>query len=422
MFVLVDHNGRVTAVSDRPIRVEGHQCVPVRQFEGDWDDLIGKKVANGGVVMSVSPKPVSELRVAVICNWNDRCGISTYSKYLVSALRPKVKSLQVFSEITDKPTDNDENFVTRCWKRGQRLKEMVKAVRDWQPDFVIIQHEFGIFPNAVHFFQMIQSFADLPYAVVMHSVYEHLDKSVYASVSNNIIVHSEQGKRVLRGKGNTSNIWTIPHGCIPALPREELWNILHTPYSIMQFGFGFRYKGVDRMLEAVALLKNKYPDKYGDIFYCMFLSNNGHNDRAHEEYYQSLMDRVSELGIEDNVAIICKYNSEQMLGLYLRMFKLAVFPYVSSPENTVYGATGAARIALAHGIPVIASNSHLFDDLEGVVPRPATVEDLAKEIGKVFSDGKHRQALVDAQRDYVENHSWDNTADAYLQVYREIVG
>ena len=43
-------------------------------------------------------KPHSEMRVAIVCNWLTKCGISTYSKYLVDSMRPMVNEIRIFSE------------------------------------------------------------------------------------------------------------------------------------------------------------------------------------------------------------------------------------------------------------------------------------------------------------------------------------
>jgi glycosyltransferase involved in cell wall biosynthesis len=419
MYVLYNDQNVITAVSDTPVESPGQKALRVSRYGGDPDKLIGKWVYNGGISMHKVPKEAADLRVAVICNWNDRCGISTYSKYLVTALRPKVKELRVFSEHSSTPTAPDEEFVSRCWRRGERMRPAVRQVLDWKPDFVIVQHEYGIFPHANHFFQMMQMLEGVPTVTVMHSVYEHLDKAVYSSACKEILVHSEEGRQVLLAKGSPSSIHVVPHGCVTFPDVNEIFNIVHTPFTVLQFGFGFQYKGVERVLESLSLLKKASP-KYEDVFYCFLLSSNGHNTRAHDEYYNNLLAKVGELNLEDNVAILRQFSTDEMLNLFLRTFKVAVFPYVTTPDNTVYGASGAARVAMANGIPVVVSKSHLFDDLEGVLPRAADAAALAKELSKIFNDGVYRRSVVGNAMSYVRANTWDVTADRYLGVYREI--
>lgn len=360
-------------------------------------------------------KPISELRIAIICNWNAKCGISTYSKYLVDAIRPKVKEVRVFSEIVPNTTAPDDETVDRCWKRGQCLLPLVEKIKAWNPDFIIIQHEYGIFPNAFYFMQMMQSLEDFPYVVTLHSVYEHLDKIVYSSCIRDMVVHSENGKKVLLAHGNTNNIHVIPHGCVRYENVEELWNIFLNPYTVIQFGFGFAYKGVDRALEAVKILKDD--PKFKDIFYVYLCSENDFTSRIHLEYYQALMKKVDELGLRENVVIIRKYQSEETLNLFLRLAKLAIFPYLNMPNNTVYAASGAIRIAMANQIPIIASDAHIFDDLEGILPRPADAQALAREIDEIFSNGEYRKGIQTRIKDFIGGNTWEISADRYLELY-----
>jgi glycosyltransferase involved in cell wall biosynthesis len=408
MFVYIDKLNHIRAISERSIQIDGCAERWAEIETVDFNNVLGQTV-------TPEKKPQYEMRIAVICNWGQSCGISTYTRYLLDAIRPKVKELKIFSE-----EGSSEEGAEYCWLRGRNMSQAVKKVLDWEPDCVLIQHEFGLFPKATHFLNMLQMLQPIPYVVALHSVYEHLDKAVCTAAIENIIVHSEESKKALARTGNTSNVFVVPHGCVQFPDHSEHWNIFQTPYAIVQFGFGFFYKGVDVALEAIAYLKNCQPEKYKDIFYCYLCSENEKTRNIQNDYYQFLNDKIKDLGIEDNVAIIRKYQSEETLCHYLRTAKLALFPYVIDPKNTVYGASGAIRIAMANGTPTIASPSHLFDDLEGIIPRPSGHIELAHEIDKVFSDWKHRQNLVDRSLKFIAEHSWDNVADQYLEVISDV--
>jgi glycosyltransferase involved in cell wall biosynthesis len=378
---------------------------------GEHRHLLGKKVV----------RKDKKLKIAMICNWDQECGISTYSKYLVDSLRPKVEDVRIFSEITEK--SNTDPNVHQCWERGKSMAACMAAIQQYDPDFVLVQHEFGIFPRAPYLLQMLQQLDHYPYAVVLHSTYEHLDKSVCTAAMRNILVHTNLAKETLRKIGNSSMIQVIPHGCVEFPDRKELWNIFGTKHAIVQFGFGFFYKGVDRAIEAVHYLKTSKPERYNsgtdDIFYCYYCSENGHTKNIHGEYVNSLNKKIDSLGLQDNVVIIKKWNTDQEINNILRTAKLAIFPYLINPGNVVYGASGALRISFANGIPCLASESHLFDEVPGL-PRPDNAHDLAIEIDKVFSDWKYKDALIMNQDAYVHENTWDKTTDRYLEAIDEI--
>ena len=422
MFLSLDENLIVRNISDTPTSVAG-QSSRLSDKTYDWDSLLGKRIPQTMMLdTDFKTKTPDQMRVAIVCNWDDKCGISTYSNYLVGAMKEKVAALKVFSDLRpDRSVDAEAIVeVEDCWERGGNLLPLADRILDWSPDLVLVQHEFGIFPNAFRYAQFMQSMRSVPTVTCMHSVYRHLDKLVYSEAVPNIIVHTQQAADALREMGNSSRVFVIPHGCVQPTETDEIWNIMHTPYTIMQFGFGFRYKGVDRALQAVSHLVHNDP-KFKNLYYFYLCSSNSHNQIANQEYCDYLMTLAKELNIRDNIAIVTKYQSDKMLNLYLRLAKMVVFPYLINEDNMVYGSSGAVRLAMAAKRPVIASESHLFDDLEGIVPRPKDHLELASEIDSIFSNSKHRDHLVAKSSQYVTGNSWDVVVQRYLEVYNQIV-
>lgn len=409
MYIGVDSRGLIRVVSDKPFNSDSMAVVRTGDLPAaERRRIIGKRYGGNREMK----KPASELRVALVCNWGDQCGIATYSEFLVSAMRPLVQEVKVFAERLPKEWP-EEPGVLRCWRRGQPLKGLVEAVQDYAPDICFIQHEYGIFPNAFYYIKLLEGLSDIPHAVVMHSVYEHMDKAVCTAATRHVVVHNPCGAAYLQSR--CGHVHLVPHGCVESA-TEELWNIFQSPYTIVQFGFGFKYKGMDRAIRAVHHLKSSDP-KFSEIQYIALVSSNDHNRPANEAYAAQLRCLAQELGVSDNVAIIQGYFTDEQLSSYLRTAKMAIFPYTQDRMNMVYGASGAARIAMSHGIPVIASESHMFDDLDGVLPRPADHLALADEIDRMFSDGRYRDGVVAASLGYVRENSWVRAAEKYIALY-----
>jgi hypothetical protein len=76
---------------------------------------------------------------------------------------------------------------------------------------------------------------------------------------------------------------------------------------------------------------------------------------------------------------------------------------------------------MANQIPIVASESHLFDDLEGIVPRPSNYLELATEIDKIFSNEKYKNNIVGKIDNHIKEHSWDYAAECYLNCYKSIL-
>jgi hypothetical protein len=75
MYVSYDKNNVITAVSETPFAVSGQNIRKVELPKGsDPNKLVGREL------YMKAKKATKDLRVAVICNWGDACGIATYSQ------------------------------------------------------------------------------------------------------------------------------------------------------------------------------------------------------------------------------------------------------------------------------------------------------------------------------------------------------
>lgn len=356
-------------------------------------------------------KPIDQLKVVLVGVYKIQCGIATYAEQLFPRIARGVADYRIFAEVSENAQEEDK--VERCWVRGEPLSELVSRIHSFNPDVVYIEHEFGIFPNARHWLSFMSQLQPYRVFVKQHSIFYHKDKMVCESAVPNIIVHSNIGKKVLKEKGVASNVFVIPHGCIPCTDSTRLWNLYHSLHTLVQFGFGFEYKGWENALHAVAKLKEKYPQ----VFFTGLFSESKFNKAYHDNYYHKLAELIKELKIEEHVALIRGYQSDESLDAYLRTNQIAVFPYVRNGEHTVYGVTGAARLAMTAGTPTITSDVPQFDDLEGVCPRPANADELAEEITKLFNSKEGRESQVAKQNQYLVDTSWEAVTKRHLELF-----
>lgn len=359
------------------------------------------------------------IKLAYVCNWRQQCGISTYSEFVFNELKRMVDNHKIFSEYPYDRESQDTEEISYCWKRGENLKNLISEIKNYDPNVIVIQHEWGIFPKAGIFMSFITEMKrlNIPVLVVIHSVYNHLDKTIPLSVIDNIIVHSDPGRDMLRKVGFKGNIFVIPHGCPEVKKYDEVWNIFQTPYLIFGYGFGFKYKGVEIAIDAIKYLKDTDP-KFKDILYVYVCSESDTNKGIHENYYNILSKKVEDSNLQENVILIRGFLENEMLDTYLKTVKMVIFPYVSDPTNSVFGSSGAIKIAMSYNIPVIASKSHLFDDIDGYSIRIENYIELANEIDKLFSSEEYRNGTIKLAHDYIEMNTWDKSAEKYLNAIK----
>lgn len=378
---------------------------------------------NGRFVVKGDVKSADRMKVAFVGNWKMRCGISSYSENLWPQVAAHLNDFRLFVEHNDQPTGQlnklgdtvfPEEWVVPCWKRGESLDDLVKNIQAYDPDIVWIQHEFGLWPNARHWLSMMSRLADYRVIVTMHSVFHHKDKTIVEAAMPEIVVHLDGAREVLKSEKKLgSKVYVIPHGCFPVDKSEKLWNFYRSTKTFMQFGFGFRYKGWEDSIRAVAILKEKYPD----VFFTGLFSESPFNMLEHQLYYNELMALIESLDLQENVAIIRGYQSDEALDSFLRTNQATVFPYVSHPAHEVFGASGAARLAMAKAIPVVTSYINHFSDLPTI--KVTTPEEIAFELEKIFLDWKVKRAQIDRQNEYVTENTWDKIAQRYIDLFEK---
>lgn len=410
MFVYHD-KGKIIATSHKLISLD---CDLI-QIDGlDIEPLVlirDYKIKNGQLIKKNIKVDFMQAKIAFVCVWGIACGISTYSEFIVNALRKKGLNVKIFAE--HKPDEVNDVGILHCWNRGKDLSPLSAALKKYDPDYIYVQHEYGIFPDARHWTKFVSFLNHYNYVVAFHSVYKHQDKTVCEVICNNIIVHSDIAQSILQEKGVEAEITVIPHGCVEGKDLTRLWNIYRSPHTLMQFGFGFEYKGWTTALEAVKLLKDKYPD----IFYLVLFSESNFSVDYHDSQFAKLEKVIEELGLQEHVAAIRGFQPEAVIDTFLRVVRVAIFPYTSHPDHIVYGSTGAARIAMANGTPTITSTLPLFYDLKDIVPQINNAQELADALDKMFSDNKYYEELRQKEIQYVRDNSWEKVADKYLAVW-----
>jgi glycosyltransferase involved in cell wall biosynthesis len=417
-------NNRIYVVSDHIITNSELQIIEVPEELShilSKDLIVSGKVKNNQIVIKLKNKPAKDIKLALVGNWKMRCGISTYAENLWPEIVKHVGDYKLFIEenigestgpLNQMGTETiADDKISVCWKRGESLQKLIEELKEYDPDIIYASHEYGLFPNARRWLSLMSQLSDYRIIVTMHSIFHHKDKTICEAAMPEIISHLQGGHDVLKfEKKIPSKVHVIPHGCY-LYTGEKLWNFYKSNHTFITQGFGFKYKRFEYCIEAVALLKEKYPD----AFFTALFSESEYNKTEHQIYYNELFDLVNELGVQENVALIKGYQSDETINSYLNTNKVSVFPYGSNPEHEVFGASGAARLAMSKGIPVISSSVNHFSDLPTI--KADTPEKIAEELDRLFSDKKYVENQLQKQMEYLTENSWENIALKHIEIF-----
>lgn len=418
-------DGRICVVSNTPFNNKDFKIIEIPpEFDqlSSQDLIADYKFLDNQIVNKSFVKPTYQLKIAFVTNWGMKCGLATYAKFLYPEIIKHIGDFKLFVEQHDNYVHNilevgeyliPSNRVSACWKRGESLAQLIKEIKEYNPDIILVNHEFGLWPNARYWIAFCSQLSNYRLIVTMHSNYRHKDKTIVESCIPEIIVHLDSSKTLLKEeKQLSSQIYVIPHGCFPCTDKTKLWNYYKSEHTFVQFGFLFRYKGFEKSIKAVSLLKEKYPD----IFFTGLCSESPFAKIEHDLYYQELSELIEQLGLQDNVGLVRGFQSDNVIDSYLRTNKAAIFPYVSNKEHECFGSSGAAPYTMNKAIPVITSSIHHFENLPSI--KADSPEEIAKELDILFSDWKVVQNQVDKQNQYLEENSWANVALKYIEIFR----
>ncbi len=82
-------------------------------------------------------------------------------------------------------------------------------------------------------------------------------------------------------------------------------------------------------------------------------------------------------------------------------------------------ASGAARLGLSTGVPVLTSPTRRFADLRDVTYQPG---DLAAGVERLLEDDELRERLAASAREFCERHSWPRTSERIRALWRALEG
>jgi glycosyltransferase involved in cell wall biosynthesis len=101
-------------------------------------------------------------------------------------------------------------------------------------------------------------------------------------------------------------------------------------------------------------------------------------------------------------------------ALLARKADVLVYWYDDTPWEA---ASGAARLGLATGVPVLTSPTRWFGDLKDVTYQP---DDLADGVTRLLDDLALRRQLTKSARAFCQEHSWQRTAARIHALWRTL--
>ncbi len=396
------------------------------------------------------------LKIAIITAYDNssngrrKSGVATYTPELVLHLAEICPhcELHIIADIEGKPEVLRQGRITihRCWKPGSRfIFPVLREVAKIKPNIIHIQHEYFLYGGPLSALLLVILTAILrlltllrgPRIVLtLHGVIPltSVNKSFLARhfinfppklakiavllitkplilLSDKIVVHEEFQKDTLihEYKAQSRKIVVIPHGVRPLTllngrRARELIGITEGTI-VLHFGYLARYKGIERLILAVARAKRHNKD-------LKLVVAGGLHPRLYSNPQYLKWVKKTLLGakriLKDSFHF-AGYIPSEKVPAYFSAADIIVLPY-----RDVISSSGPLHHALSLGKPVIAPEIY---EIPGLSNPGNTVDELAARILELSAKNVAEPNILSASR----SRSWETVAKKTLKMYSELL-
>jgi glycosyltransferase involved in cell wall biosynthesis len=300
------------------------------------------------------------------------------------------------------------------------MARLLVALRRWRPD--VIHFQWAPLPSVDRWFvPLLERIAPVVLTVHDSTPFNGNPRGGLQSIGSvaimrqfkRVIVHTEAARTRLIDYGvPPDRIERVPHGVLgQPVPVNEAPVSADParPVTLLLFGRIKPYKGVDLLLEAVSRLKPEHRARCR-----LWVVGEPHMDVT------PLQQQAHALGLQDKVDFDFRFvKDEEIPGIFARS-DVMVLPYRE------IDASGVLMIALASGLPIVASKMGLFaelleNDRHGFLTPPENIGALAAALGELIDSPSKRAAMSQEVRELQKSiPDWVSIARRTEGVYAEV--
>jgi len=296
----------------------------------------------------------------------------------------------------------------------------IRAIRSASPDLVVIHHWMPfIAMSQGYIIRRLKKKTACPVIVVAHNVIPHEKRIAWKSMSKYLlsacdgyIVLSASQLDDLQIFTDSTNKGFIPHPVYDhfgeAVDRKEAAQRLGLDPSmryLLFFGMIRKYKGLDLLLKAFAILKYRVPD--------LRLIVAGEFYSGEKEY----LDLINESGLGDRVILRDHFIPAGKVRYYFSLADLVTQPYLSATQS------GVSQVAYHFGVPMLVTD---VGGLAEIVPHmkvgyvtPLDEHKIAEAITDFYEKDRaatfRKNILTEKQR-----FTWDAMTTRILELAQEV--
>lgn len=314
-----------------------------------------------------------------ITTWGIRCGIATYSKFLIDELEDDVL-------IMCQSGEGEVEGAVPCWSRDSNFfGGIIAQIAAHDIRTIVIQHQPGLLRFSYLNELLIRlNEMEVKVFITMHNTQDRslvfpskrIEKAVDGlKTCSTVMVHSNSDVQNLKNLGIEDNVVMIPHGIYPP-PKEGVETLQVNGRVMATFGFLLPHKGQIELVEAFARL----PGWDELLLLCATREGTGNTEKRIESIIQNN-------NLQSKVRLVTDFLDDDVAIATLAKCELLVFPYQKTNES----ASGAVRMGVAAGRPIAVTPIPIFDDIDGAIKlRGKTVDEIVASISQISDEDMNR--------------------------------
>lgn len=366
-----------------------------------------------------------------------RGGIAQFNASLYRALEAQNQNVSAFTFSRQYPDilfPGETQFVTENDTTADRIPAQrildtvnpltyfstVRAITRFQPDILLMKYWIPFLaPSLGHVAHRLKRRGCTTLAIIDNALPherkpgDKLLSSLFLSQLSGAIAMSTHVERDIQLLKPNLPILHAPHPLYDHFGKkigyDDARKILGIPPDkkvLLFFGFIRDYKGLDILLDALALLSNEYHvviagEAYGNP----------------EKYYH----QIQRLGLGERTHTHIRYIPDSETPVFFSAADVCVLPYRSATQSGIVG------IAHHFEVPLIATDvGGLSDSINtafgatGVIATQATPEHLAEGIRSFFSNGEHQEEFRRSIQQLKRAFSWEILAQSVMEFAKNV--
>jgi glycosyltransferase involved in cell wall biosynthesis len=350
--------------------------------------------------------------VAWVTTWNIRCGIATYSRYLLNPYPDAARDVIVLcderTQAADLPSPGGPAMRV-AWRLGDpaTADRLAREIAATGARAVVIQHQPGLIQwDALTVLLLDERLAGREIILALHNLLDLQAWPAWDRVLeafrrvSRVLVHNARDLNLLKSWGLVGNVALFPHGALrPTIERHPAQELKGLAGPVIgTYGFFLPDKGFDVLIEAVASVRSQWP---GVTLRMVTAEYPAEESTAAISHCRAL---AHSLGVDDVVEWHTDYLPDEGSLALLGCCDLLVLPR----RETLESASGAVRVAMASRVPVLVTPVEIFDEMGDAVIRAdgLAASAIASGIAAALRNQKLRDQTVDEADRWLEAHDW----------------